>query len=157
MHKIFPLSFSISNSKTSLFLPFFQNIPLKSHFHILQWGYLILKWYFLHYFRDFRSLPRWFYPLKKVPLNNHILVIGLCIPNMELKQFQMQENQFQGLGKYYFRIRKYGIKFHFKIKKPYFKLRKALLKRGLERNGKNKNVLKFDLEKDVIIFLQKNL
>ena len=28
-------------------------------------------------------------------------------------------------------------KFHFKVRKPHFKLRKALIKRGLKRNGKN--------------------
>ena len=33
-------------------------------------------------------------------------------------------------------------------------MRKAFLKRGLERNGKNKNVLEFDVEKKCgIIFL----
>ena len=36
---------------------------------------------------------------------------------------------------------------------PHFKLRKALFKRGLERNSKNKNVLEIDGEKlDGIFF-----
>ena len=55
---------------------------------------------------------------------------------------------FGNCGKYHFRIRKSSTKFHFKVRKPHFKLRKALFKRGLERNGKNKNVLEFDVEKD---------
>ena len=42
--------------------------------------------------------------------------------------------------------------FHFKVRKPHFKLRKALYKGGLERNVKNKNTLEFAVEKDVIIF-----
>ena len=55
--------------------------------------------------------------------------------------------------KLHFRKRTSKTKFHFKIRKPYFKLRKAFFKRGLERNCKNKNVLEFDVEKDVgIIF-----
>ena len=37
---------------------------------------------------------------------------------------------------------------HFKARKPHFRLRKALFKRGLERNGKSKDVLEFDVEKD---------
>ena len=44
-------------------------------------------------------------------------------------------------------------KFHIKIRKPHLKLRKALFKRGLERNGENINVLEFDVEKDGEIFL----
>ena len=52
-------------------------------------------------------------------------------------------------GKFHFRIRKCSTKFHIKLKvtKPHFKLRKALFKRGLERNCENKNVLEFDVEK----------
>ena len=44
-----------------------------------------------------------------------------------------------------FRIRISSNIFHFKVRKPHFKLREALFKRSLERNG-NKNVLEFDLE-----------
>ena len=50
--------------------------------------------------------------------------------------------------KFHFRIRKSSTKFYIKVRKPHFKLRKALFKRGLERNCKNKNVLEFDVEKD---------
>ena len=50
--------------------------------------------------------------------------------------------------KFNFRIRKSSTKFHIKVKKPHFKLRKALFKKGLERNFKIKNVLEFDLEKE---------
>ena len=39
-------------------------------------------------------------------------------------------------------------KFHFKVRKPHFRLRNALFKRVLERNGKHKNILEFDIEKD---------
>jgi hypothetical protein len=38
--------------------------------------------------------------------------------------------------------------------KPHFKMRKALFKRGLERNCKNKNVLEFDEEKNCKMFLR---
>ena len=48
--------------------------------------------------------------------------------------------------------RKSSAKFHLKVRKPYFKLRKALFKRGLERNFKSKYVLEFDIEKDRIFF-----
>ena len=34
------------------------------------------------------------------------------------------------------------------IKKTPFKLLKEIFKRSLERNGKNKNILEFDVEKD---------
>ena len=47
--------------------------------------------------------------------------------------------------------RKSSTKFHFKVRKPNFKHRKALFKRGLERKFKNKNVSKFDVEKDGMI------
>ena len=46
--------------------------------------------------------------------------------------------------------------FFSKVRKPHFKLRKALLKRGLERNCKNKNILEFDVE-DGGIFEQKKI
>ena len=39
-------------------------------------------------------------------------------------------------------------KFHIKVRKPDFKLWKALFKKGSERNFKNKNVLEFEVEKD---------
>ena len=55
-------------------------------------------------------------------------------------------------GKFHFRIRKYSTKFHFKARKPHFKLQKALFKKSLERRGKNKNVLEFDVEKGDRIF-----
>ena len=78
----------------------------------------------------------------------------------EKKAFQMQGNPFQDRGnrennmkiarklceKFHFRIRKSSTKFHIKVTKPHFKLRKAIFKRGLERN--QKNVLEFDIEKD---------
>ena len=46
------------------------------------------------------------------------------------------------------RIRRSSTKFHIKVRKPYFKLRKALFKIGLERNGINKNIQEFYEEKD---------
>ena len=56
-------------------------------------------------------------------------------------------------GKFHFRIRKSSTKFHNKVRKLHFKLRKALFKRNLERNCSNKNVLNFVVEIDgVIIF-----
>ena len=45
-----------------------------------------------------------------------------------------------------FQKRKSSNKFHFKVRRPHFKLQKALFKRGLERTCKNKNVLEFDVE-----------
>ena len=44
--------------------------------------------------------------------------------------------------------RNHSTKLDIKIRKPQFKLRKTLFKRCLERNGKNKNVLKFYFKKD---------
>ena len=44
--------------------------------------------------------------------------------------------------------RKSSTKFHFKVRKLYFKMWKALFKRGLVRNGKSKDVLEFDVEKE---------
>ena len=58
-------------------------------------------------------------------------------------------------GKYHFRISKSSTKFHIKVRKPHFKLRKALFTKGLERNCKNKNTLEFDIEKDDLIFFKK--
>ena len=53
---------------------------------------------------------------------------------------------------------KSSTKFHVKIRKPYFNLRKELFIRSLERNGKNKNDLEFDVEKDGgIIFDKKKI
>ena len=66
----------------------------------------------------------------------------------------MHENPFKGRGysveiaeiarklyeKLHFIIRKSSTKFHIKVRKLHFKLRKALLKRGLERNCKSKNL-----------------
>ena len=48
---------------------------------------------------------------------------------------------------------KESTEFHIKVRKPNFKLQKALFKRGLERNCKSKNVLEFELEKDGRIIL----
>ena len=48
-------------------------------------------------------------------------------------------------GKFHFRIRKSSTKFCFKVKKPHFKLRKALFKKVLETNCKTKNYLEFIL------------
>ena len=42
---------------------------------------------------------------------------------------------------------KSSTKLHIKVRKPHFNPRKALFKRGLERNFKSKNVLEFDVEK----------
>ena len=60
----------------------------------------------------------------------------------------MQENPFQNRGNSKEIMRKVLIwksstKIHFKVRTPYFKLRKALFNRGLERNSKIKNVLEF--------------
>ena len=44
------------------------------------------------------------------------------------------------------------------MRKPHIQLRKSLFKRGLERNGKIKNILEFDEEKDGgIIFGRKQI
>ena len=82
--------------------------------------------------------------------------------------FQMQESPFQDrgnlgnnteiarklCGKFHFRTRKSITKFYIKVRKPHFKLRKALFKRGC----KNKIILEFDIEKDGgIIFLTKKI
>ena len=37
----------------------------------------------------------------------------------------------------------------YQVRKLHIKLRKALFKRGLEINGKNKNILEFDVEKEM--------
>ena len=50
------------------------------------------------------------------------------------------------------RFPRYFRDFHSKVRKPHFKLWKALFKRGLESNFKNKNVLELDVEKDGGIF-----
>ena len=59
----------------------------------------------------------------------------------------MQQNQFQGRGNSgnnaKIIISESSTNFNFKVKKHHFKLRKALFKRGLERNSKNKNVLDY--------------
>ena len=57
-------------------------------------------------------------------------------------------SRLQKSQKYAVIARKFSTKFHFKVRKPCFKLRKAFFKGGLERNGKIKNVLEFDVEKD---------
>ena len=47
--------------------------------------------------------------------------------------------------------------FHIKLRKPHYKLRKSLFKRGLKRNFKSKNVSEFDVENIIGLFLkQKN-
>ena len=57
---------------------------------------------------------------------------------------------------YHFRIWISSTKFHFKVWKPHFILRKALFKKGLERNGKNKNFLEFDVETGGGFFFEEN-
>ena len=49
-----------------------------------------------------------------------------------------------------FRIRKSSTKFHIQIRKPHFKLRKALFKSGLERTRRSKNVLEFEVKKKLV-------
>ena len=57
-----------------------------------------------------------------------------------------------------FRIRKSSTKFNqIKVKKPHFKLRKSLFKKGLESNCKSKYVLKFDIEIDSFFFKDKDV
>ena len=51
-------------------------------------------------------------------------------------------------GMYHFRMRKSRTNFHIKVRKPHFKLQKALFKKGLEKI-KTKNVLELDDEKYV--------
>ena len=52
LEKIIQPSFSMSISKTFLFLPFFKRLLLKIHFRILKWVFLILKWNLgLRYFK----------------------------------------------------------------------------------------------------------
>ena len=94
------------------------------------------------------------------------LEMGFPAFEKEKKTFQMQGNPFQDrgncgknvkiarklCGKFHFRISKSSTKFHFKGRKPHFKLRKAIFKRGLERNHK-KSVLEFDVERDGGIIL----
>ena len=50
-------------------------------------------------------------------------------------------------GEFTSRKSKFSTKFNIKVRKPHFKLRKALFKRDLERNYKSKNVLEIDIEK----------
>ena len=73
----------------------------------------------------------------------------------------MQENSFQDrgnsakiaeitrklCGKFHFRIRISSTKFHIKVRKLHFQLRKALFKTGFERNCKNKNGVEFRIFK----------
>ena len=47
-----------------------------------------------------------------------------------------------------FQNKEISTKFYIKVRKPHFKLRKELFKRGLKRNCKNKNVFEFYVEKD---------
>ena len=118
---------------------------------------------FLRYFRDFCGI----FTFLMETLNYRILDICFHIPNMEPRPFQMQESPIQDhenrgnsteiTQKYHFRIRKSSAKFYIKIRKPHFKLRKALFKRGLERNGKNRNVLEIDVEKDGGIIFWKRI
>ena len=64
----------------------------------------------------------------------------------------MQENPFQDRGnrgnntEIMWKVLS-SSKFHFKVRKPHFKLWKSLFKRGLGRNSKIKNVLEFDIKK----------
>ena len=67
--------------------------------------------------------------------------------------FKTSEKTRKYWGKFHFRISKSSTKFHFKVRKSHFELREALFKKGLERNGKYKNVLEFDVEKMVEIFM----
>ena len=55
-----------------------------------------------------------------------------------MKVAEIEEKTMTLCGKYYFRIRKYSTKFHFKVRKPYFKLRIALFKSGLKKMVKTK-------------------
>ena len=59
--------------------------------------------------------------------------------------------------KFHYRIKKSSTKFLIEERKPHFKLRKALFKRGLDRTCKNKNILEFDVEKDGGIIFQKKM
>ena len=49
----------------------------------------------------------------------------------------------------HFRIRKFSTKFHIKVRNPHFKLRKAIFKRGLEKNCKKKFLEKEDLMQNI--------
>ena len=56
------------------------------------------------------------------------------------------------MRKFPFQKRKSSTKFCIKVRKPYFiKLRKELFEKGLQRNCK-KNVLEFDVDKDLKFF-----
>ena len=55
------------------------------------------------------------------------------------------------MWKFPYQKRKSSTKFCIKVRKPHFKLRKELLKKGLQRNCK-KNVLEFDVDKDFFFF-----
>ena len=61
---------------------------------------------------------------------------------MQESQVQDRGNRAEIMQKVLFHKRKSRTKFHFRVRKPQFKLRKALFKRDLE------NVLEFDVEKD---------
>ena len=90
--------------------------------------------------------------------HNFRAIFKISAFEMEKKVFSKPISRLRNsCGKYYFRIRLSSTKFHIKVRKPHFKLRKTLFKRGLERKCKNKNVLEFDVEKDGgIIFWKKN-
>ena len=103
------------------------------------------------------------------PLNFRILNIDFCTPNIEPETFQMQEIHFIVRGncgkrgnnefinrkkneKDHFRKRKSSTKFHIKIRKTHFKIRKWNFKKVLLKNNKSKNILEIDVEKDGGIF-----
>ena len=77
--------------------------------------------------------------------NNQDTIFYINKDNLFKTFFFLKKKHHRLCGKYHFRIRKSSTKFHFKVRKPHFKLRKELFKRGLERNGKNKNVFDIDM------------
>ena len=100
---------------------------------ILKSGFLTLKWNLV---LDFRIL-KWYFPHKFRAISA-ISAVSTLFPRFPWFP-------------YHLRIMKSSTKFHLKVKVNHF------LKRGLEWNGKNKNVLKFDAAKDWWIIFWKNI
>ena len=112
LEKIIQPSFSMSISKTFLFLPFFKRLLLKIHFRILKWVFLILKWVFL--------ILKWVFLILKWNL-------GLRYFKMELVYFRIPEMEslfpsqiaayvkFNKFGGVRFRIQNGTLVYHYTI------------------------------------------
>ena len=111
-----------------MFLPFLSKPHLKCAFRSLKWGFLTLKWNLvldfhilkLNFLLDFHDFRDYNFRLTEINLKKAEKLAEI-IAELVRKLY----------GKFYLRIRKYDTVFHFKVRKPHFKQRKALFKRLL--------------------------